>query len=659
MKDSLPDFNLQSSVPVGTHPGSAYNPDQYLPPLLLNRTLPPWCDKGTFCGSVSDFKSREIDPDRIGSAVQGVTLPVVHCSSSPALARLPGIANRLPYIELQKHLYPKRLPGRASSPAQLQSAIDALLELPIGQKQRALYKPRRHRRNSGSDHVAQAQVLRRHTSEKTLDRLLTSLNLNELNLSAVHVAMGKDGSAQTVTPAKEAYYRKIFEQLDVDNDGKVDVTELKQAYRNMGLWQVPGQAEKFVTASDKNKDGELDVTEFIRYLHEHEMKLKLMFKRIDRDKDGRISAYEMQQALKSVGLSVSNEEVNGILKRMDKDGTSSVDLDEWVEHHLLHPSTDIKDILYYWKHATYMDIGENLLVPDDFTEDEKQSGRWWRLLVSGGTAGAVSRTCTAPFDRLKVLMQVHASKSNELGLRSGFMALFREGGVRGLWRGNGINVIKIAPESALKFFAFERLKHLIGTNNPQDMGMHHRFLAGSLAGAFSQTCIYPMEVIKTRLALRKTGQYNGITDCAYKIYTNEGPRAFFKGYVPNILGILPYAGIDLCIYETLRNYWVKHHSPESDVPSVPLLLACGTISSTCGQLASYPLALIRTKMQAAKASATSTENPTMVSLGRSIYRNEGWTGFYRGIGPNFLKVAPAVGVSYVVYEKMKQELGVS
>lgn len=53
-----------------------------------------------------------------------------------------------------------------------------------------------------------------------------------------------------------------------------------------------------------------------------------------------------------------------------------------------------------------MDIGENLLVPDDFTEDEKASGRWWKLLVSGGAAGAVSRTCTAPLDRIKVLMQV-------------------------------------------------------------------------------------------------------------------------------------------------------------------------------------------------------------------------------------------------------------
>ena len=57
------------------------------------------------------------------------------------------------------------------------------------------------------------------------------------------------------------------------------------------------------------------------------------------------------------------------------------------------------------------------------------------------------------------------------------------------------------------------------------------------------------QVLKTRLALRKTGQYQGIGDCAKRIFRNEGMSAFYKGYVPNMLGIIPYAGIDLAVYE--------------------------------------------------------------------------------------------------------------
>lgn len=57
------------------------------------------------------------------------------------------------------------------------------------------------------------------------------------------------------------------------------------------------------------------------------------------------------------------------------------------------------------------------------------------------------------------------------------------------------------------------------------------------------------QVLKTRLALRKTGQYSGILDCAKHVFQKEGVTAFYKGYIPNMLGIIPYAGIDLAVYE--------------------------------------------------------------------------------------------------------------
>jgi solute carrier family 25 phosphate transporter 23/24/25/41 len=88
---------------------------------------------------------------------------------------------------------------------------------------------------------------------------------------------------------------------------------------------------------------------------------------------------------------------------------------------------------------------------------------------------------------------------------------------------------------------------------------------------------------------------------------------------------------------------------------VPVLLACGIVSSTCGQLASYPFALVRTKLQAGVMRGT---HPSMLTMFKTIIASEGPAGLYRGIVPNFMKVAPAVSISYVVYEKMIQLLGI-
>lgn len=109
---------------------------------------------------------------------------------------------------------------------------------------------------------------------------------------------------------------------------------------------------------------------------------------------------------------------------------------------------------------------------------------------------------------------------------------------------------------------------------------------------------------------------------------------------------------------------------------MPLLLACGTVSSTCGQVCSYPLALVRTRLQApckfvkilltfqylfviCLSDLEGPDTRTMVSVFKDIWSKEGPTGLYRGITPNFMKVAPAVSISYVVYERCREALGVT
>ncbi|XP_026866055.1 calcium-binding mitochondrial carrier protein SCaMC-2-B isoform X2 [Electrophorus electricus] len=458
-------------------------------------------------------------------------------------------------------------------------------------------------------------------------------------------------------PDQEHRLKVLFQILDVNGDGGICVNDLTIGLRKLGVHRTQHELRKIVKAGDKDLDGQLDFEEFVHYLRDHEKKLRLVFKSLDKKNDGRIDSQEIMQSLRDLGVHISEQQAEKILKSMDKNGTMTIDWNEWRDYHLLHPADNIPEIILYWKHSTIFDVGESLMVPDEFTAEEKDTGMWWRHLVAGGGAGAVSRTCTAPLDRLKVLMQVLASRSNTMCIAGGFSQMIREGGVRSLWRGNGINVLKIAPESAIKFMAYEQIKRVIGSNQ-ETLGILERLVAGSLAGVIAQSSIYPMEVLKTRLALGKTGQYSGIMDCGKRILQKEGLAAFYKGYIPNMLGIIPYAGIDLAVYETLKNSWLQRFATDSADPGVFVLLACGTMSSTCGQLASYPLALVRTRMQAQAATLDGGPQMTMSGLFRHILRTEGATGLYRGLAPNFMKVIPAVSISYVVYENLKATLGV-
>ncbi|XP_034093554.1 calcium-binding mitochondrial carrier protein SCaMC-3b isoform X2 [Gymnodraco acuticeps] len=379
---------------------------------------------------------------------------------------------------------------------------------------------------------------------------------------------GETGAGEPLDPGREGRYAELFSQLDLNKDGRVDISELKTGLAARGLQR--GEAEEIVLESDINRDGLLDFHEFSQYLWVHEMRLWLLFNSLDRNKDGRIDVGEIQHSLHRLGVEVSMEQASRILQSMDRDGTMTINWNEWRDHFLFNPFHNMEEIVHYWKHSHMYDIGEHLTVPDEFSEKERRSGLVWRQLVAGAMAGAVSRTGTAPLDRLKVYLQV----------------------------------------------------------------------------------------LKTRLTLRKTGQYSGMADCARQILTREGVRAFYRGYLPNTLGIIPYAGIDLAVYETLKNAWLQRNAADSTDPGVLVLLGCGTISSTCGQLASYPLALIRTRMQA-QAAHEGKPKLTMVGQFKHIISHEGVPGLYRGLTPNFLKVIPAVSISYVVYEHMKKVLGVA
>ncbi|KRZ73507.1 Calpain clp-1 [Trichinella papuae] len=450
---------------------------------------------------------------------------------------------------------------------------------------------------------------------------------------------------------QENRFRDIYNKLDLDRDGKVNIRDLIYVLnqRMPTVQHRHSYAMNIMEEANKKHGESLSFADFVHYMLEHEQRLTLVFNDCDRNQDGILDSVEIKNYFVELGMPISDTQAQKIVQKMATVNKEGIGLDEFLNYFMFYPCSYPSDIANHWRHNLRFDIGEDSLIPEDFSEYEFRLGAWWQHLVAGATAGTVSRSCTAPLDRLKVFLQVHATAENNVRFTTGFKMLLKEGGLKGMWRGNGVNV-----KSFLKF----------NSESSHELSLFERFLAGSLAGSAAQTLIYPLEVLKTRLALRKTGQMNqGILHAFQQIYRKEGIHAFYRGYVPNLIGIIPYAGIDLAVYEvsgfacfiaTFMLSCIKH--PECDDPSPLVLMACGTLSSICGQLTSYPLALVRTRLQAHAKSPT-CQPETMSEHFRYILQTEGFFGLYRGLTPNFLKVLPSVCISYVVYETVRKRLG--
>ncbi|KAM4749763.1 mitochondrial adenyl nucleotide antiporter SLC25A23 isoform 3-T3 [Anableps anableps] len=441
-------------------------------------------------------------------------------------------------------------------------------------------------------------------------------------------------------------WAELFDQLDLNKDGHIDILELRAGLAGRGLSK--GSLERLVEAGDTNRDGVLDFEEFIQYLRNHEKQLKVMFRHVDRNNDGQIDAAEIRDCLHTIGVNISLEDATRILLSMDRDGTMTIDWSEWRDHFLFNPLNNMEDVARFWKRSMILDTGEQLTVPEEFSEEEKKSGYVWRQLMAGVMAGSVSRTGTAPLDRLKVFRQVHGSSDFKGNALSGFQYMLKEGGPLSLWRGNGVNVLKIAPETAIKFTAYEQIKSMIrGRDETRTLRIHERFVAGSLAGATAQTVIYPMESSVCASGAEDSSQ-------------SKKNRPILRNN--RLCQTDPAAGRRRGLLQGLRSQhtlklaWLNRNRGLPD-PGVMVLVGCGAVSSTCGMLASYPLALIRTRMQA-QASVKGAPKLSMLSLLHNIITQEGIAGLYRGISPNLLKIIPAVSVSYVVYEYMRIMLGV-
>ena len=257
-----------------------------------------------------------------------------------------------------------------------------------------------------------------------------------------------------------------------------------------------------------------------------------------------------------------------------------------------------------------------------------------------GVGGMISRTATAPLERIKVLYQ---NKSDiKMSYYNYLPKLIKKEGYLSLFNGNGINCIRVVPESAIRYAVFDYSKKCL-ENKGINSNLNY-FTSGSIAGITASCVVYPLETIRTKITAQSNkNMYNNYIDCVKKSYNRNGIRGFYKGNVLYTIGQIPYQGTNFLTYEYLKNNYENTNLN---------LLLFGSIAGFTSISCSYPFEIIKRRMQLSGELGNPTYRNTLHCL-KHMYKQNGFRAFYAGLIPQYIKLIPANCIFFYSIELFK------
>lgn len=172
------------------------------------------------------------------------------------------------------------------------------------------------------------------------------------------------------------------------------------------------------------------------------------------------------------------------------------------------------------------------------------------------------------------------------------------------------------------------------------------------AGALTAICTNPIWVIKTRMlstASHRPGAYRSISHGTHEIYRTEGLRGFYRGLLPSLFGV-SHGALQFTAYEQFKRYRAESvGGQEKNLSAIDYLCLSGASKIFAGSV-TYPYQVVKARLQMYEAGQTYNSATDAVA---QIWRQEGLGGFYKGLGPNLVRVLPSTWVTFLVYEKAK------
>jgi solute carrier family 25 carnitine/acylcarnitine transporter 20/29 len=186
-------------------------------------------------------------------------------------------------------------------------------------------------------------------------------------------------------------------------------------------------------------------------------------------------------------------------------------------------------------------------------------------ISTAGFLSAIPMTAiTAPFERIKVILQVQGQKTLAPGEKPRYSGsglavarqLYREGGLRSVFRGSAATLARDGPGSAAYFAAYEGMKRWLAgpvdpatgkTESGKDLSLLAVMAAGGAAGIAMWIPVFPVDTVKSRLQTSETAV--GVRTVVKQLYAQGGVKAFFPGFGPALARAVPANAATFLGYE--------------------------------------------------------------------------------------------------------------
>ncbi|XP_005998293.1 mitochondrial thiamine pyrophosphate carrier [Latimeria chalumnae] len=288
-----------------------------------------------------------------------------------------------------------------------------------------------------------------------------------------------------------------------------------------------------------------------------------------------------------------------------------------------------------------------------------------RVAVAGSASGMVTRAMISPLDVIKIRFQLQIEQLSPQNPRAKYYGILQasrlilaEEGIKGFWKGHVPAQFLSVIYGAVQFVSFEQLTEFVHNTtlySTRDPKVH--FVCGGLAACTATVAAQPLDILRTRFAAQGEPKiYQSIRHAVVSIYRNEGPLAFYRGLIPTLIAVFPYAGLQFSSYNLFQQLfsWIV---PQNEARAGNLKnLVCGSCAGVISKTLTYPFDLFKKRLQVGgfeQARAAFGQVRTykgFVNCVTQISKEEGLQGFFKGLSPSLVKAAFSTGFTFFWYE---------